>query len=260
MKKIFYFLLPIANILNAQTAQNLGLIGINTTQPLSLLDIRLPDNNSNINTGLLTASINNFPTTDPTNDQNGMLVNYIGSNLTNGLYYWDNSQNKWQYIFQNSTIKNNLAKISFVSTTGFDTIPAGSYTNWNKTNFDIINTPDASFKINSDGDIVVGQDGNYNIYFTGGVTQEAPSTLVSNCQITITKTSSLNIETELKTSSLAIPASDVTERSSNSIISMNATLQKNDIIKVKTKRVSTGLTTLSKPSTKFTIILSKLSN
>ena len=254
MKKISLLTLVLPLISLGQTNN----LGINTTSPKALLDINATSNSSSA--GLVASSINNFPTINPTVEQNGMLVNYNGTNLTNGLYYWDDNNSNWQYIFQTSTIKNNLAKVSFVSTTGFQTIPSGSDTNWRKTTFNLINTPDPNFKISANGDIIMGDSGNYNVVFTGGVTQTAGSTNASNFEISIVKKDPItNAETTLKTSAISIPAPDVADRSSGTTISMNTNLSKNDIIIARTRKLGTTLTAAS-ASTNYAIIFSKLSN
>lgn len=51
-----------------------------------------PDDASNID-GILIPRINNFPFTEPTGDQDGMLVFLTGSGIpSKGLYYWNEDE------------------------------------------------------------------------------------------------------------------------------------------------------------------------
>ena len=73
-------------------------VGINTTTPNALLDIRASSATAPTNTdGLLIPKIDVFPATNPTAAQQGMLV-YLtttsGSNAP-GFYYWDNPTTTW---------------------------------------------------------------------------------------------------------------------------------------------------------------------
>lgn len=76
----------------------LAQVGINTTSPNAMLDIRSSNQSTpSNNDGLLIPKIDNFPTVNPTISQQGMLV-YLtttsGSN-TPGFYYWNNSTTSW---------------------------------------------------------------------------------------------------------------------------------------------------------------------
>ena len=78
----------------AVTAQ----VGINNTDPKATLDITATDQAIPANTdGLLIPRINAFPATNPTADQQGMMI-YLttasGSNVP-GFYYWDNTSTTW---------------------------------------------------------------------------------------------------------------------------------------------------------------------
>lgn len=92
MKKfiVVVFLISFSNCLNAQ-------VGIGTTNPYSQLDIRAsnqatPQNND----GILIPKVDNFPTTVPTVNQDGMVVYATGNGTpTKGFYYWDNALLNW---------------------------------------------------------------------------------------------------------------------------------------------------------------------
>lgn len=84
---------------------NYGQVGINTTSPNALLEVRTSDVNSPQNTdGLLIPKVNLFPSINPGASQDGMLV-YLttsqGSNLP-GFYYWNNATLQWLPIGKNS--------------------------------------------------------------------------------------------------------------------------------------------------------------
>ncbi|MBD3583514.1 hypothetical protein [Flavobacterium selenitireducens] len=73
-------------------------VGINTTNPNSMLDVRASDSaNPTPTDGILIPKIGQFPTTDPGLAQDGMLV-YLtsqqGSNLP-GFYFWKNADASW---------------------------------------------------------------------------------------------------------------------------------------------------------------------
>jgi len=92
-QNILIILLIICFTFNA-TAQ----VGINTVNPKAVLDIEASNLATPANTdGLLVPRINSFPATNPTVDQNGILV-YLttidGVNLP-GLYFWNNSTTTW---------------------------------------------------------------------------------------------------------------------------------------------------------------------
>ena len=73
-------------------------VGINNTDPKATLDITATNQATPANTdGILIPRIDAFPATNPTADQQGMMV-YLttasGSNAP-GFYYWDNASGTW---------------------------------------------------------------------------------------------------------------------------------------------------------------------
>lgn len=88
---------------------NYGQVGVGTTDPKATLDITA----SNIGTpsnedGILIPRINNFPTTNPGADQDGMMVFVTGNGTpSKGFYYWDDNSNLWISI---QTAINSLAE------------------------------------------------------------------------------------------------------------------------------------------------------
>ncbi len=73
-------------------------VGIGTTTPKSILDISTADPNSpEVTDGILIPRLNVLPTTDPGEDQDGMLI-YLttdASGYFEGFHYWDNSVLDW---------------------------------------------------------------------------------------------------------------------------------------------------------------------
>ena len=66
-------------------------VGVNTSDPKSVLDIRSSNQSSPAATdGILIPKVDVFPATNPTADQDAMLVYLTTTNDTNlpGFYYW----------------------------------------------------------------------------------------------------------------------------------------------------------------------------
>jgi trimeric autotransporter adhesin len=91
-----YFLLLIS--FHQTFAQN---VGINTTDPKALLDIRVMNPATPSATdGILIPKVDNFPISNPTAAQEGMLV-FLTANVgpyPKGFYYWDNATTTWKAI------------------------------------------------------------------------------------------------------------------------------------------------------------------
>lgn len=102
MKKIgcFIFLFSVFNFVTAQ-------VGVNTTSPKASLDIQINDAANPTNEdGILIPRIDTFPSSNPTADQNAMLVyltTAVGTNAP-GFYYWDNATATWIGLQKAGTI------------------------------------------------------------------------------------------------------------------------------------------------------------
>ncbi|RMA58822.1 hypothetical protein [Ulvibacter antarcticus] len=73
-------------------------VGIRSNNPRSILDISASNKvNPTSKDGILLPRIENFPTTNPTADQDGLLVFLVADTGTfqKGLHYWDNSLAQW---------------------------------------------------------------------------------------------------------------------------------------------------------------------
>lgn len=90
MKNICYLLLLISPFAKAQ-------VGIGTTTPNATLEIASSSETTPANTdGLLIPKIEEFPATNPTASQDGMMVYVTGNgSITKGFYYWDNAITNW---------------------------------------------------------------------------------------------------------------------------------------------------------------------
>jgi hypothetical protein len=78
-----------------------GQIGIGTTSPNALLEVQANNAANPLNTdGILIPRVSNFPVTNPTSDQNGMLIfldTQVGIHNPN-FYYWDHPNGQWEEI------------------------------------------------------------------------------------------------------------------------------------------------------------------
>ncbi|WP_426431623.1 beta strand repeat-containing protein [Winogradskyella sp. HB-48] len=79
-------------------------VGVGNTDPKSTLDISASSTTSPTNQdGILIPRIDNFPTTNPTADQDGMMVFVTGNGTpSKGFYYWDNGSGTWVSILGTS--------------------------------------------------------------------------------------------------------------------------------------------------------------
>jgi len=93
-KHILFFCLLVSTTLSAQ-------VGINTTDPHAQFEIKSSNQaNPDATDGILIPKVDTFPATNPTVDQDGMMVYLttdVGSNLK-GFYYWDNTNSVWKSI------------------------------------------------------------------------------------------------------------------------------------------------------------------
>ncbi|MEY8849777.1 tail fiber domain-containing protein [Psychroserpens sp. XS_ASV72] len=75
-------------------------VGVGTTNPQSTLDIEASNVTSPTNSdGILIPRVSNFPASNPTAAQDGMLVFYTGTASSGkGFYYWDQSTSSWIFL------------------------------------------------------------------------------------------------------------------------------------------------------------------
>jgi len=94
MKRILFFTLLFTYLSFSLKAQ----VGINTTNPKSVLDIEAVDaSDPSPQDGILIPRVEDFTTVDPGADQDGMLVflNTASNDNERGFYYWDNNRDSW---------------------------------------------------------------------------------------------------------------------------------------------------------------------
>jgi len=72
-------------------------VGINNTSPNASLEISASNESAPANTdGIIVPKINEFPSSDPGEDQDGMLVFMTGNGTpSKGFYYWDDVKGAW---------------------------------------------------------------------------------------------------------------------------------------------------------------------
>ncbi|MBC8883156.1 tail fiber domain-containing protein [Flavobacterium piscinae] len=80
-------------------------VGIGTTSPQAQLDIRSSNlSNPANNDGILIPKMDEFPATNPTASQDGMMVFATGNgSVTKGFYYWDNTAGDWIPVISGNT-------------------------------------------------------------------------------------------------------------------------------------------------------------
>ena len=100
MKKILFLIFVFSNVLTFSQ------IGINTTTPKAMLEIAPSSTTTPSSTdGLLVPRISAFPVTNPTFNQQGMLI-FLTATVgvkTPGFYYWNNPTTTWIAIAGAST-------------------------------------------------------------------------------------------------------------------------------------------------------------
>lgn len=246
--------LLVCNLINAQV----GVFGVNELNPKATLHIEANDNlNPEIGAGILIPSMKVFPSVNPTSDQYGMLVyrsEVTGSGFE-GFYYWDDPNDTWEYIVTSKLNDIDLNKTSAYGSV-FETPMIQGNNSYIKIPFSVIESPKASYSIDANGDLIIGQTGKYYLSVTGGVNKE--NTTQNNSEQITTSVFINNIASTSLVSKTVFPSPFYNERSVTFAISSIVTLQAGDILSIKTKRGSyTQLGTLTVNSP-FTIILSYL--
>ncbi len=81
-----------------------GRVGINTDDPKATLHIKANNTPAQPTDGVLIPSLDEFPTTNPGSDQDGMLVFITGNGTpAKGFYYWDHTATQWQALAGSGT-------------------------------------------------------------------------------------------------------------------------------------------------------------
>ncbi|MFD2037528.1 hypothetical protein ACFSKL_22230 [Belliella marina] len=253
-----HFLTLVALLFTSISYAQVGVTGINVQEPKALLHVEPLDNvNPETGAGILIPSVTQFSLVNPGAAQYGMLVfrsEATGSGFE-GFYYWDNPNTTWEYIVTEKITELDLNKSSAYGT-AFETNIVSGNTNYVKVPFEVVESPKASYFIDANGDLNIGQTGEYYISFTGGVNK--PNT-GENIAEGITTAVFLNgtINANL-VSNTVFPAVLNNSRSVTFAISSSVTLQAGDKISLRTRRVSAtqlGTLTVNSP---FTLIVSYL--
>ncbi len=166
MKPYFFFIAFLSFLTtNAQ-------VGIGNSDPKATLDITSNNPTSPSNTdGILIPRLDEFPSTDPGADQDGMLIFITGNgSATKGFYYWDNALANWELLNTPSiSAANGLTEAS-------NTISLGGALNQDTTitygNHSITHNIDGtgSFNIQANGNTELNLDSSGNLNL-GGVTE-----------------------------------------------------------------------------------------
>ena len=99
---LFTSFLMLVNLVSTVSAQNTG---IGTATPGAKLDVASANPSAPANQdGMLIPRINAFPATNPTINQNGMMVYLTTTAGTNmpGFYYWEQSSLTWKGVGTNT--------------------------------------------------------------------------------------------------------------------------------------------------------------
>ncbi len=153
-------------------------VGVNELEPKANLHMEAetpasPESYVGFGVPVITA----FPATNPTADQNGMLVYFSNTSDTyiEGYYYWDAPRNAWEYLVDYRT-----QQISI-----FKTIATGGSF---KNNITTVNVPSqvpltklttafSSNVLTSAGGLKMSKAGQYFISFSGGVGKTSASSI-----------------------------------------------------------------------------------
>lgn len=228
-------------------------VGINTNSPRASLQIDAKNNvNPESGVGLGVPVIDQFPNENPTNDQNGMLVYLKNTQDTNaeGYYYWDGSENHWEYIVDFKSMKLDTSKTIVTGTQFSPNNMGGSVgTDSRVVPFSSINSLDPSFTLSS-GALKVGKSASYYLSFSGGVSKSADNSVYSyKTEILINGIPNNNL-----TSTNSVPGGAQNGRSATFYIASITSLQKNDIITIKTTKTG-GQSSIISVDTPYTLTL-----
>lgn len=238
-------------IVKAQT-----LTGIGTKAPKALLHIE-PQNavTPESTAGLGIPVLDRFPATNPTNEQNAMLIflrNTTDSNLE-GFYYWDAATTSWEYIVDYKTIGLDTSK-TIVSGNAFTPNNiSGTGADSRFVPLTIINSLDPSFSLTANGGLKIGKTAKYYLIFTGGIYKTA-----SNQASQYTTEILVNGTLGTLTSVDSAPGGSLDGRSSTFYIAAIVNLTKDDVLTIRTTRGTTTIANTVSVYTPYTLTLINL--
>ncbi|GEM52720.1 hypothetical protein HX001_03010 [Empedobacter brevis] len=228
-------------------------VGINTSLPLASLQIDAKNSiNPESGVGLGVPVIDQFPKENPTKDQHGMLIYLRNTQDTNaeGYYYWDGFENHWEYIVDFKSMGLDTSK-TIVSGTQFTPNNMGGVPGVDSriVPFSSINSLDPSFILSSGG-LKVGKTSIYYLSFSGGVSKSADNFVYSyKTEILINGISNSNL-----TSTNSAPGGAQNGRSATFYIASIISLQKDDVITIKTTKTA-GQSSIISVDTPYTLTL-----
>ncbi len=230
-------------------------VGINTDNPKATLQIdALNQSTPESTAGFSVPIYKEFPTTNPTSQQNGMLIYLDNSNSSymEGFNFWNASDNNWEYIVDFSSQGLDLSKTQVIGTqfAGSNISGAGEQSRF--VSFTSINTIDPSFTL-SNGGLKIGETATYFLQLTGGVFK-ATENQVNDYKVEILVNG--NSSAQL-TSTNSAPGGTDLGRSTLFYISSVVSFNKGDVLTVKLTRSTIGANTVS-VETPFNLTINKL--
>ncbi|WP_185208255.1 hypothetical protein [Chryseobacterium sp. C3] len=218
-------------------------IGINNTNPKASLHLDaknkiLPEST----VGLGVPVVDKFPTASPSSNQDGMLIylrNTTDSNLE-GFYYWDHAKSNWEYIMDLKAAGLDVSKTIASGNSFSPNNMSGNGVQSRTIPLTTINSLDPSFSL-SNGGLKIGKTATYYIFLTGGVYKDA----VNNVNEYITEILINGVSNTQLTSTNTAPGGDTVGRSSTFYIATIFSLNKDDVLTVKTTRTTTAANTVS---------------
>ncbi len=136
-------------------------VGINTVAPNALLEVQSSNQATPATTdGILIPKVDDFPSANPSTNQDGMMVFATGNGApTKGFYYWNDNSNSWSALGPAPSM--GLEQITEATNTGWRL--AGS----NPLNFGNIGFKAVDASISNNTSSSFGATGNYS--FSGGL-------------------------------------------------------------------------------------------
>jgi hypothetical protein len=168
-------------------------VGVGNTSPQSALEIKASNKAAPSNTdGLLIPRVNNFPSVNPSSDQDGMLVflKNASGNYKKGLHYWDDNNSRWlayagEWIDGYNAANESLSYAKQANANGVDVVVLDDGSIGMGTD-----SPEESLelKFEGDNDIQISSNGSRPnapnmIYFTKGGSFASPNYLNNNAPI-----------------------------------------------------------------------------
>jgi hypothetical protein len=224
---VFVFLLSIE--IHAQ-------VGINTSEPHALLHIN-KNGNASTEPGITLPNVYQFTSESMNQNHHGQLVYYdnkgdLGKGK-DGYYFYDHTNQNWQYIFREGSEKENLFK-TIVSSLGIVISATETINNWVESPLNSIDTSNPSYFIQN-GKLTIGKAGKYSVFYSGAAQKDDLNNNLAGIE------SGLFINNETSPvifASTTLPSSDNNYRAGSLNFSSIITLNKGDEIYLKFRKVT----------------------